>query len=145
MFFVHFLVAQMTFCSHLINLSSKREFAQKKTVKASERKMRTLPLSFFIPLVKCYCNDRMRIQDFRPIYTSVFTTMREQVLCRVNQSPKVESYTTPSSSSSQFSRANENPYACSVEQRPALVEFIETQRVNLRPMPALPVEPVDPR
>lgn len=63
------------FCFHIVrfwvNISSKRAFSQKATVKPAERGVRIPPLLFFMPLSKCYCNDRMRIQNFRLIYASV--------------------------------------------------------------------------
>lgn len=55
------------------NLSFSRAFPQTVAVKPAEHAIRVLPLSFLMPLSKCYCNYRMGIQDFRPIYSSVFT------------------------------------------------------------------------
>lgn len=84
-----------------VNISSRRESAQKKAVEPLERRIHILPPSFFMPLSKCYCNYRMGIQDFRPIYTSVFTRFWRR-LCE-NQSPEPGVCTTTSCLASLFS------------------------------------------
>lgn len=87
--------------SFLRNISFSRAFPQKAVVKSVVCRIHTLPLSFLMPLSKCYCNYRMGIQDFRPIYSSVFT--RFWWRRHESRSPESEVCTATSSLASLFS------------------------------------------
>lgn len=95
---------------------SKKRIPSKGKLKPSDCRIRILPLSFLMPLSKCYCNYRMRIQNFRLVYTSVFTQFGRR-RCEY-QPPEAEAYVTLLCSNSASSLPHS--LGCALRNRSAL-------------------------